>query len=66
MNANWHVNLGDTFFKQVEKQPSVSDSQQSESDLYKKNTSQLVEQHNDPEIELLFQGAIDEEEAKHS
>ena len=65
-----HANLEDILFKQVEKQPSVSNSQQSESDLQhnnNNNTSQLViEQHNDPEIDLLFQEAIDEEEAKHN
>ena len=65
-----HANLEDILFKQAEKQPSVSNSQQSESDLQhnnSNNTSQLViEQHNDPEIDLLFQEAIDEEEAKHN
>ena len=62
--------MEDILFKQVENQPSVSNSQQSESDLQhnnNNNTSQLViEQHNDPEIDLLLQEAIDEEEAKHN
>ena len=61
--------MEDILFKQVEKQPSVSNSQQSESDLQhniSNNTSQLVIEQHDPEIDLLFQEAIDEEEAKHN